>query len=73
MKQIAITCDNYKVENYRKRLIKEGFKLAVDTNLYGYSDVHIFKIECTDAEYKNTCEKLRTVLTQLEIEIKQSN
>lgn len=73
MKSIGITCDFWKVEIFRRRLIEQGFELSVDAVLSKESKVHFFKIAVTEDKYDETFSKLGRVLKQLEIECKQSN
>ena len=72
-KNIGITCDDWKIEKFRKRLLEKGFTLNFDGKLTKDGSVHMFTVKCTDSEYPETLQKLNTILKQLEIECKQSN
>lgn len=73
IKIIGVTCDNYKTEKFRKRLIERGFKIVFEGNLKKATNVHIFKIEVDEDYFLEEKERLQKVLKELEIELKQSN
>ena len=72
-KTIGVTCDDYKAEKYRKRLLEKGFEIVFDSRMTNTKNVHLFKIECKEEDFAETKAKLQKVLIQLDIEQKQSN
>lgn len=73
MKKIGITCDFYKTDRFRARLIEKGFDIKFDKPATIDGKIHLFTIEVEDKDYVETCSKLAIILKQLEIECKQSN
>lgn len=72
-KNLGITCDEYKTEKFRERFKKEGFNIVIDKGISSLTDVHFFRIECSDEDFPKMVKKMEIVLKELEIEIKQSN
>lgn len=73
-KTIGVTCDDYKKEKFRKRLIERKFTIIHDKPLLCEgSKVHLFKVEVNEDELQQEKKRLQKVLQELEIEIKQSN
>lgn len=72
-KHLGITCDLWKVEKFRKRLLERGFTLDFDDKLTPEGNVHLFRVICEDEDFHETALKLESTLRQLEIEVKQSN
>lgn len=72
MKKIGITCDDYKVDKFRKALLKEGFSFVYDGES-GIKKVHLFQIEVRNEDYKKTVEKISKSVEKLELEFKHSN
>ncbi len=69
-KSIGVICDLWKTKKFRDRLTKEKFTLTSE-KIYG--QITTFTLEVEDDNFINEQKRLSRVLTQLEIEIKQSN
>ena len=69
---IGITCDNYKRDFFRKGLRKEKLEITYDGSS-SIAGVHIFKIEVEESQFVSMQERLRKIITRLDIEFKQSN
>lgn len=71
-KKIGITCDDYKTEKFRERILKEGFVFAFDGKSH-INGLHLFSIEVDEKDFNSIRVKLSIILTELEISFKQSN
>lgn len=71
-KTIGITCDKYKVNSFRKGLLKAGFVLKYDGES-GVGNSHLFTIEVREEDFKAEQEKIGKLLKKLNLEAKHSN
>ena len=71
-KKIGITCDYWKIEKFRKRILEKEFVIEFDGES-GITNVWLFRIECDEKDFANISDKIRIMLQQLDIELKQSN
>lgn len=72
-KLIGITCDFYKTERFRKRILENNFNIDFDAVLSTNNKIHLFRIKVEEKDYEEALAKIGKMLTQLEIECKQSN
>lgn len=70
---MGVTCNGWKADKFRKRLLERGFNLIEDKPLDTEGKVHLFTIECEDEDFHEMALKLASTLKQLQIEVKQSN
>lgn len=72
MKLIGITCDDYKANKFRKWILKAGHVLEYDGES-GIDNVHLFRIECTEAEFGKRKFEIGKLIQRMELDFKQSN
>jgi hypothetical protein len=67
MKTAGIVADNYKVEEFKKELTKNGFnEFKIFPYLEGYSTI---KVSCLESQYK----EIEVICKRVELHFKRSN
>jgi len=66
MKKVAIVCDNYKLERFKKELDREGYKYELFPFVEETTSI---KIECKDDQVS----KVHAICIKIESHFKRSN
>jgi hypothetical protein len=71
MKTLGITVDTWKVNGFRKELIKRGYTIEFD-GAFNH-DVHLFRVQCEDNEFQKVKERMFKDVREIELKLKRSN